>query len=164
MIDFDTSDFDEFAQRAEKIDPMVGTTVNEGLREIGRIFVTAKGTGPMADATPKITGKLAKSTIFQIVGDKNHQALEIRQGARTNDGAFYGHFVREGTMPHEILPKKARVLRFVVNGVEVFASRVNHPGTKPNPYHREVVKDHQEDIDTIMGNMGEAINIYLSGG
>lgn len=36
----------------------------------------------------------------------------------------------EGTRPHVILPKKAKVLRFPVRGGGiVFAKRVNHPGT-----------------------------------
>jgi len=41
----------------------------------------------------------------------------------------------DGTRPHEIVPRRARVLRFPASGGGyVFAMRVNHPGTKPNPY------------------------------
>lgn len=40
----------------------------------------------------------------------------------------------DGTQPHVIVPRKGRVLRFVVNGQVVYARRVQHPGTDPNPY------------------------------
>lgn len=40
----------------------------------------------------------------------------------------------EGTRPHEIRPRKAQVLAFEMNGQIVFATVVHHPGTKPNRY------------------------------
>jgi hypothetical protein len=46
----------------------------------------------------------------------------------------YGYFVHEGTRPHTIIPKQAKALRFVVGGRIVYATKVNHPGTAPNPY------------------------------
>ena len=57
--------------------------------------------------------------------------------------AFWHH---EGTHPHVIKPRTARMLRFPDRrtGQIVFRHRVFHPGTKPNPYltrHiREVVR------------------------
>ena len=46
----------------------------------------------------------------------------------------YAVFVSEGTRPHVIRPRTARALRFpTANGI-VFAARVNHPGTRPNPW------------------------------
>lgn len=53
----------------------------------------------------------------------------------------YGIFVHEGTRPHIILPKNKRVLAW--RGMSIsgkrskeytFASKVNHPGTKANPF------------------------------
>jgi hypothetical protein len=44
---------------------------------------------------------------------------------------FYHRFLDEGTKPHEILPVKAKFLRFIArDGALVFAKRVMHPGTK----------------------------------
>lgn len=43
-------------------------------------------------------------------------------------------FVIHGTRPHVILPRRARALRFTASGRVVFAARVNHPGTRPNPF------------------------------
>lgn len=40
----------------------------------------------------------------------------------------------EGTRPHIILPRTARALRFESHGKIIYAKKVNHPGTKANPY------------------------------
>ena len=49
-------------------------------------------------------------------------------------GEDYGKFVEFGTGPHTIYPKNGRVLRFKVDGRNVFARRVNHPGSKAYPF------------------------------
>lgn len=51
----------------------------------------------------------------------------------------YSRFVIPGTRAHVILPRHAKVLRFVVGGQVVFAMRVQHPGTKPNPFHERAL-------------------------
>ena len=58
------------------------------------------------------------------------QGLEGKVGSPVRYAAAH----HQGAKPHVILPKKARYLRFVVAGRIVFASRVNHPGNRPNPY------------------------------
>lgn len=64
-------------------------------------------------------------------------------------------FVIDGTRPHVITPRTARMLHFTTGaGIEVFARRVNHPGTKANPFARRAVEPHlpqvQESFTTIM--------------
>ena len=51
-------------------------------------------------------------------------------------------FVEFGTPPHVITPKTKTVLRWVdeATGAAVFAKRVNHPGTDPNPFMRNGIK------------------------
>lgn len=49
-------------------------------------------------------------------------------------GVSYNQYVVEGTSPHVIKPKKGKYLVFYINGRKVVARKVNHPGTKPNPY------------------------------
>lgn len=44
--------------------------------------------------------------------------------------APYAKAVNDGSKPHMIYPRTAKVLRFVVGGHEVFAKFVHHPGTK----------------------------------
>lgn len=46
----------------------------------------------------------------------------------------YAAFVHEGTRPHIIRPRYAKVLHFFVKGQEVFTTIVRHPGTKPTKY------------------------------
>ena len=48
--------------------------------------------------------------------------------------APYAVFVHEGTRPHVIRPRYARALRFEMDGRTVFAAKVHHPGTAPNPF------------------------------
>jgi hypothetical protein len=52
----------------------------------------------------------------------------------------YAEFVVKGTRPHVIEPRGARVLAFESNGEMVFATRVSHPGTKPNNFAEEALK------------------------
>ena len=53
----------------------------------------------------------------------------------------YAPHVEFGTVPHVILPKNAKALRFKGKGGKyVFAKRVNHPGTEPNPFFERGVE------------------------
>lgn len=45
--------------------------------------------------------------------------------------ADYSAALEYGTKPHVIEPKTAKALHFKSDGQDVFAKRVNHPGTKP---------------------------------
>ncbi len=52
------------------------------------------------------------------------------------------------TAAHEILPDKAKVLAFVMNGKQVFARRVQHPGSQipARSYLRSALEEQGEDI------------------
>lgn len=68
---------------------------------------------------------------------------------------LYTPFIVEGTRPHTIVPRNARVLHFrTAAGVDVFARRVNHPGTRPNDFTRRAVlpllPEVQESFSLIM--------------
>ena len=129
MVSFKVKGLEELEGRFEELGTKGKISLNEMLRKIGKLFVPHKGTGPLANETPVVSGKLKRSTIFQIIGGGEKQALEIRQGARSKGGAFYGHWVREGADPHIILPKRAKFLRFEIGGRVVFARKVHHPAT-----------------------------------
>lgn len=66
----------------------------------------------------------------------------------------YTPYIVGGTRPHTIVPRNARVLHFRAGGADVFAARVNHPGTRPNDFaHRAVVPllpEIQSSFSTIM--------------
>ena len=59
---------------------------------------------------------------------------EVVRSGNTVRGRLYNRslvirYLDEGTRPHPILPRRARVLRFHAQGRVVFARRVQHPGT-----------------------------------
>lgn len=162
-VTYEVQGLKEFSDRVNKLDPVIRITLNDGLRAIGRLFVPAKGTGPMANATPRVTGKLARSTFFQILGAPARQVLMILQPARTPEGEFYGEFVREGTRPHIIRPKLAKALKFTIDGTTFFAMAVKHPGSKPNPYHKRVLAILNPQIQGIVNKMGQKITAFLAG-
>jgi len=85
----------------------------------------SQGMAWMIPDTPIITGELRSSLFSRQVSPSS---MEI--------GATAPHsvYVHEGTRPHEILPVRAKALRFNWRGKIVFFKRVRHPGTKPNPF------------------------------
>lgn len=58
-------------------------------------------------------------------------------------------FVEFGTAPHTITPNGAQVLNFTVNGTDVFAGRVDHPGTDAQPYLRPALDSAERKLPSI---------------
>ena len=165
-MQFEVRGFEQLQQRIAKGDATLRVTLNEGLRAIGKLFVPAKGTGPLARETPKVAGKLARSTFFMITGGTRHQQLIIMQPARSEEGKFYGEFVREGTgiygpIGSPITPKDKQYLHFFIGEQEFFVKSVK--GQKPNPYHRRVLAQKKPEVQQIVTRMGRKITAYLSG-
>jgi len=101
----------------------VAEALESGLEGVLRRF--AEGVVEAARSkAPKRSGYLA-SQISSVV-EKDSAAIYAK--------APYSAYVEFGTRPHLILPKRARALRFEVDGEVVFARRVHHPGTQPQPY------------------------------
>ena len=139
-VEFDYRDLRDLADDMNRGSSATKAELNDGLREIARLFVPRTGSGPLADETPKRTGKLAKSTRWQIGGTPDSQFVEIDQPAQTPTGDYYGWFVREGTRPHG-----------------------NHPGTKPNRYHERVFQRLEPEVSRIVERMGTRLLAYMSG-
>ena len=81
------------------------------------------------------TGRLHATIRTQLTtsgGRPAAQAIAGREGV-TN----YLGYVLFGTGPHVIVPNRARALRFVSTSGVIFATRVNHPGTRANPFVQE---------------------------
>ncbi len=53
--------------------------------------------------------------------------------------AKYGIYVEKGTKPHVIVPRRKKALAFTVGGKKVVTKRVNHPGTKAQPFFEPAV-------------------------
>jgi len=58
----------------------------------------------------------------------------------TSPETGYMAALHEGTRPHIITPKNARVLAFKVGGKQVFAQIAHHPGTTPRRFLLEAAK------------------------
>ena len=142
---------DRVQQNFDRADLIIRGAINRTMRRIGKLMVPV-----LKGVTPRVTGKLKNSTIFQILGAPDTQVLQIRQGARSVEGAFYGEFVRKGTAPHVIVPRRAKALRFMIGGNVVFARRVNHPGTAANPYHTRALSSARSRINGIIAEEQEA--------
>ena len=60
--------------------------------------------------------------------------------------APYAKFVHDGTAPHVIKPKRMKALANVKTG-QMFGKKVNHPGTKANPYLLNAAEDFFDSQD-----------------
>ena len=159
-IEFDTTELAAFSKRVQETgDTVARISLNEGFRKLGKLIVPATGTGPLARATPKRTGKLARTTVFQIIGGAMNQVLEIRQAAQSPEGVYYGYIVREGRGP--VVAKAAKALHFFINGQEFFRKSVGP--ADPNPYHRRVISSLMPQIQTVINEMGQKIIRHISG-
>ena len=151
-IDYDYTELSQLNKRVNDAGNTIARiTLNDGLRALGKLFVPATGTGPLANETPRgLTGKLKRSTVFQIIGGAMGQVLEIRQAARSPEGVYYGYIVREGRGPVEAI--NAKFLHFFIGGQEFFRRRVGP--ADPNPYHRRVLARLMPSMQTILDRMG----------
>lgn len=100
---------------------------------------------------PVKTGNLRGSLGIKVLSDR------VVIGPDTTQ-APYAPYVEFGTQPHEIKPKKAGgVLAFKMNGKMVFARKVNHPGTRAQPY---VIPAFEAWVDSL-GTMAAEANVKV---
>jgi HK97 gp10 family phage protein len=96
-------------------------TTNQVMVESANFLVTE-----MEIRVPVDTGELRESIGVQV------------QPGRVVVGPTAAHatYVEYGTKPHIIEPKNKKALAFKVNGKTVIVKRVQHPGTKAQPFVR----------------------------
>lgn len=140
-----------------KADDITRDGAIEALTKIDRLFTPAT-----TQETPKRTGKLANSTDGQFIRSGELPELHIVQLARNSAGSLYGHFVREGTKPHEIRPRPGGTLAFEIDGRVVFAKVVQHPGTAPNPYHERVWNRLSPRAQDILNEVGVELQRFAA--
>ena len=83
----------------------------------------------MANQVPVKTGKLRASIYSEL--DENQSITS------TNTG--YGLFVDQPTKPHFIRPNISKFLHFKIDGQDIYAKEVYHPGTKGNFFIQRTV-------------------------
>ncbi len=98
--------------------------------EVGR-WLRKRGTMIQSAAKAQVgvkTGAL-KASIKLI-----HERTVFGQMLTIGSPLSYALMHHEGTRPHVITPKNAKMLRFTSKGRVVYARTVLHPGTRPNKY------------------------------
>lgn len=98
--------------------------------EVGR-WLRKRGTMIQSAAKARVgvkTGAL-KASIKLI-----HERTVFGQMLTIGSPLSYALVHHEGSRPHVITPKNAKMLRFTSKGRVVYARTVLHPGTRPNKY------------------------------
>lgn len=70
--------------------------------------------------------------------------------------------VHEGQKPHVITPKTKKVLRFRVGGKLVYVRKVNHPGSKANPFVERTVTKSEGKVNGFFDKALEEIVNFLA--
>lgn len=107
----------------------MGTLVDQLEQNITRSVIETRAawSRQLQATSPVDTGELRSATTVDMSATPTTITLEAAADTP------YAQFVASGTRPHVIRPRNSGgVLRFTVAGRVVFATEVNHPGTRPN--------------------------------
>lgn len=112
----DVINVQEIQKAHAKFKQTLDDTVQDGLRKLGN----------------RVLLKCSESTDFQGTRLKNSVRFKklSKYTIRTHTALNHASFLNDGTPPHVIKPRRAKALRFVVDGAVRFAGKVNHPGTQ----------------------------------
>lgn len=129
----------------------------EGAPEQAQKVMLAVAEGLQRDIqerAPKKTGAMAASIKVEF---SDPMTVKVTGSAV----AGYQEF---GTRPHVILPKNQPYLVFKTkDGRFVRTKKVNHPGTKPQPFIRPAVNEVLGELGDKLGRMGAALNDFEGG-
>jgi hypothetical protein len=116
-MSFNIKGIPQLNTRLEAIKPSPGL-----MRELGLTAIAEQ-----KRLVPRKTGNLGRS-----IGIGSVTATVVETVAT----AAYAAFVELGTRAHDIVPRTKKVLRFKPKGATsvVYAKRVRHPGTRPQPF------------------------------
>ena len=136
----------ELEARLTRMDERLRYAPRNVIDQVGRAWLEAM----KADA-PRRSGRMADSLQF-VLG-----ARQATFSTGSFEGVDYTPFVIDGTRPHVILPRRARHLRFVIGGRVIFARRVRHPGTRPNPFPQRALERIFGRVEEILQRTGSFI-------
>lgn len=132
----------------------------QGLRATAQFAMTSDGLvqagthvllEALKAAAPAKTGKLRASIVAKATGT----------GASGYFSIGYGKLVVDGTRPHLILPRTKRALFWPGAGHPV--RRVNHPGTRPNPFPQRAAEQAVPALRLILIGEGRQIIQRIAG-
>lgn len=110
---------------------------------------------------PRDTGELANS-IEARIGPKTGTVVATAPHAAFVEFGTWSHNLLEpksGT--YEIVPVRARALRFEVDGDVVFAQKVNHPGVEAQPFLNPAADEIVPEFVEMLENVG--VNLIVEG-
>jgi len=111
-------------------EPQLDFMINRPPGAVGR-WLSRKGRVVVALAKSQVgvrTGALRPSIHMRHLRDPRGQYLKI------GSELPYALLHHEGSRPHVIRPKQAKLLKFVTRGQMIMTHVVKHPGTAPNRY------------------------------
>lgn len=88
----------------------------------------------LREEAPVKTGRLKRSIRYS----RRTTASVVRGEFKAHTP--YAGYVVDGTKAHPIQAKAARSLHWKTGGTDHFALRVNHPGTRANPFHLRTMR------------------------
>lgn len=87
--------------------------------------------------------KALRDTIGYVV--KIYGQISVAVIGPQRPAGAHGHLVEGGTTPHEIRPKKKKVLaKDVASDEDIFGRLVKHPGAKATPFLKPAAQDTQQ--------------------
>ena len=123
------------------------------------------GSGKLNMVSGRLIRSLAGALTFAQEGDSGtREGIRKIRVSKDKISAEFGSKVpyapahEYGTGPYEILPTKAKALRFMIGGQEVFAKSVKHPGLKAKPFLAPALEDerprfpeiYEEELQTLI--------------
>lgn len=98
------------------------------------------------------SGKSGKATARVLAPHRSYALRDSIEARVTSAGpggaegeleatAPHASLVADGTKPHVIQARRKKALRFVGNGGLVYRRRVFHPGTSPNTFFEQAIRD-----------------------
>lgn len=102
--------------------------------EVGRYM---ERLGEETAAAARVLAPVESGALRASIRSDMDPDLTVEVSANTD----YAIYVHEGTAPHTITPRSARVLRFPTKGGKiVYTTKVNHPGTQPQPFLMDALR------------------------
>lgn len=115
----------EFSESRGELASQVNEILTRRLRSIIRQVAADARTNAPVD-----TGRMAQA----IKEDPIESPTPFRVIGGVTSHAPYSIYVHQGTAPHVIRPRNASALKFEAGGRTIFASSVQHPGTRARPF------------------------------
>lgn len=143
-VEWAANDPEEFAEKLEELESVMEEKIVDAMEEaVLLVEASAKENAPVD------SGRLRSRIASEVV----------RIGSDTVKGLIgtdveYAPFVEFGTASHTITADSG-YLHFTVDGEEVFAKSVQHPGTEPQPFLRPAIEQHRADIRQIFADAVE---------